>query len=215
MPLRLSLAARMTVGALRGDARPRSRVRRRAARRAARPAAPTRTRAAPRRWPSRACTPWRASCAAGPAAPGGWPRRVRRGRPRAGRSGVVGGDDDVGVADQADATAETEAVHGGDDRHGALVDGGKGGEAALVGADQGVEALGGLHLLDVDAGVEPASLGPEHHDTHRPVGSEVGEGAGEVEPTLDGQRVHRGVVDDDLRDPALVHRRGDSHGPAA
>ena len=73
--------------------------------------------------------------------------------------GVVGGDDDVGVADQADAAAEAEAVDGGDDRHRALVDGGEGGVAAPVGADQGVEALGGLHLLDVDAGVEAAALG--------------------------------------------------------
>ena len=49
---------------------------------------------------------------------------------------VVGGDDDVGVADQPDAAAEAEAVDRGDDRDLALVDGGERGEAAAVGADQ-------------------------------------------------------------------------------
>ena len=83
--------------------------------------------------------------------------------------GVVAGDDDVGVADQADAAAEAEAVDRGDHRHRAVVDRGEGGVAAPVGADQGVEALGGLHLLDVDAGVEAPALGPQHHDAHRRV----------------------------------------------
>ena len=83
--------------------------------------------------------------------------------------GVVGGDDHVGVADQADAAAEAEAVDRGDHRHRALVDGGERGVAAPVGADQGVEALGRLHLLDVDAGVEAAALGPQHDHPHRRV----------------------------------------------
>ena len=52
---------------------------------------------------------------------------------------------------------------------GAVVDRGERGEAAPVGADQGVEALGGLHLLDVDAGVEAAALGPQDDDPHRGV----------------------------------------------
>ena len=86
--------------------------------------------------------------------------------------GVVGGDDDVGVADEADAAAEAEAVDGGDHRDRALVDGGEGGVAAAVGADEGVEALGGLHLLDVDAGVEAPALGPQDDDPHRGVVAE-------------------------------------------
>ena len=53
-------------------------------------------------------------------------------------------------------------VDGGDHRHAALVDRPEGGEAAPVGADQGVEALGVLHLLDVDAGVEALALGAQH-----------------------------------------------------
>ena len=53
---------------------------------------------------------------------------------------VVARDDDVGVADQADAAAEAEALHRGDDRHLALVDGGERGEAAAVRADQRVVA---------------------------------------------------------------------------
>ena len=77
-----------------------------------------------------------------------------------------GGHDDVGVADQADAAAEAEAVDRGDHRHGALVDGGEGGVAAPVGADEGVVALGRLHLLDVDAGVEAPALGPQDDDPH-------------------------------------------------
>ena len=87
--------------------------------------------------------------------------------------GVVGGHDHVGVADQADAAAEAEAVDGGDHRHRAVVHGGEGGVAAPVGADEGVEALGGLHLLDVDAGVEAAALGPQHDDPHLRVAPEL------------------------------------------
>ena len=84
--------------------------------------------------------------------------------------GVVGGHDAVGVADQPDPAAEAEALDGGDHGHRALVDGLEGGEAALVGADEGVEPRGRLHLLDVDAGVEAAALGAQHHD----VGGRVG-----------------------------------------
>ena len=78
--------------------------------------------------------------------------------------GVGGGDDDVGVADEADAAAQAVAVDGGDDRDGALVDGGEGGVAAAVGADERVVPLGPLDLLDVDAGVEAAPLGREDDD---------------------------------------------------
>ena len=66
---------------------------------------------------------------------------------------------------QPDAAPEAEAVDGGDDRDLAVVDGGEGGGAAPVGADQGVVALG-LDLLDVDAGAEAPALGPQHHDPH-------------------------------------------------
>ena len=92
---------------------------------------------------ARRCRPSPASCAAGtsrarwvaaPSAP-----RSTSGRPKV---ASLDGDDDVGVADQADAAAEAVAVHGGDDRDRALVDGGEGGVAAAVGADQRVEALG-------------------------------------------------------------------------
>ena len=78
--------------------------------------------------------------------------------------GVVAGDHDVGVADEADAATDAEAVHRGDQRHRAVVDRGERGEAALVGADQGGEALGVLHLLDVDAGVEALALAAQDDD---------------------------------------------------
>ena len=61
--------------------------------------------------------------------------------------------------------------------HRAVVDRGERGEAALVGADQGVEALGVLHLLDVDAGVEAPALGAQDDDAdgagRRPARSSV------------------------------------------
>src|SRR5690606_23770205 len=75
--------------------------------------------------------------------------------------GVVAGDDDVAVAGETDAAAHTEAVDGGDDRDGTVVHGGERSEAAPVGADQGVEPVGVLHLLDVDAGVEALPLGAQ------------------------------------------------------
>ena len=87
--------------------------------------------------------------------------------------GVVGRDDHVGVADEADPAAEAEAVHGGDDRNRALVHRGERGVAAPVRADQGLEALGGLHLLDVDAGVEPPPFGSQHHDPDRGILAEA------------------------------------------
>ena len=114
--------------------------------------------------------------------------------------GVVAGHDAVGVADQADAAADAEAVDRGDHRHRALVDRLERREAALVGADQGVEAGGVLHLLDVHAGVEALALGAQHDDMGVQVGAGLVEGGGDVEPALDGQRVDRGrsiVIDAD------------------
>ena len=76
---------------------------------------------------------------------------------------------------------EAEAVHGGDHRHLAVVDRGEGGEAAAVGADQGLVALG-LDLLDVHPGAEPPALGPEHTTrlSRHPAGG--GHGVGQGEP---------------------------------
>src|SRR6185437_11567337 len=83
---------------------------------------------------------------------------------RKAEGGVVTGDNDVSVADQPDAAAEAEAVHGGDHRDGALVDSGERGVAAAIGTDQRIETGGALHLLDVDPGVEAAAFGSEHDD---------------------------------------------------
>ena len=77
--------------------------------------------------------------------------------------GVVGGDDDVGVAGEADAAAEAEALDGRDDGDLAVVYGGEGGVAAAVDADEGLVALG-VDLLDVDAGAEATAGGAEDHD---------------------------------------------------
>jgi prolyl oligopeptidase len=68
---------------------------------------------------------------------------------------------------------------------------GERGRAAGVGADQGGVAVAGLDLLDVDAGVEAATLGAQHHDVAVGVVAACGDGVGEVEPALHRQRVDR------------------------
>ena len=114
---------------------------------------------------------------------------------------VVGRDHDVRVAGQADAAAEAEAVHRGDHRHRAVVDGGERGEAALVGADQRLVPLGPLHLLDVHAGAEAAALRGEDHGPGRGFGPRRGDRRREIPPALHRQRVDRRKVDDHLGDP--------------
>ena len=132
---------------------------------------------------------------------------------RQAESGVIGGDDDVGIADQADPAAEAVSVHGRDHRDLALVDGGEGGVATAVGTDKGVESFGRLHLLDVDAGVEAprARVGPEDDDPHRRIRSEALDGVGQLEPTGHGERVDRRVVHDDVGDAEVVDRRRNTH----
>ncbi len=125
--------------------------------------------------------------------------------------GVVAGDHGVGVADEADATAEAEAVHGRDDRDGALVDGLEGREAAAVGADERVEAAGLLHLLDVDARVEALALRAQHDGMRLGVPAGLVEGRGQVEPAGDRQRVDRREVDRDDPDVVVAPRRRDAH----
>ena len=124
---------------------------------------------------------------------------------------VLTRDDHVGVADEPDAAAQAEAVHGGDDRDLALVDSSERGEAAAVGADQGGEPRIGLDLLDVDAGVEAAALGAEHDRADLLIGPGSPERVGEREPARHRQRVHRRVVDHDLGHPACQCAR--NHAP--
>jgi hypothetical protein len=126
--------------------------------------------------------------------------------------GVVGGHDDVGVAHQPDAPAQAVPVDGGDHRHGALVDGGEGGVAAPVGAHQGGEPFGGLHLLDVDPGVEAPALGPQDDHPHGRVLAQRPDRVGQLEPAGHGEGVDRRVVHDDLGDAAVVDVGGDRHG---
>ncbi len=116
--------------------------------------------------------------------------------------GVVGGKHDVGAAREADATAEAEALHGSNNREGALVDSRERREAAAVGPDQGRIALGRLHFLDVDARAEAASLSGEDHGPHAGVLARLRDHVRQVEPALYGQRVHGREVDHDLGDAA-------------
>ena len=124
---------------------------------------------------------------------------------------VVGGDDDVGVADQADAAAHAEAVDRGDDRHRALVHRAERLEAAAVGVDQCGEALGVLHFLDVHAGVEPAALGAQDHHVGGLVAARGRDGVGEFEPSAGRDRVDGRVVDGDRDDARLDRLGGDRH----
>ncbi len=116
---------------------------------------------------------------------------------------VVGGDDHVGVADQADAAAHAEPVDRRDDGHRALVHRAECLEAAAVGVDQCGEALGLLHFLDVDARVEPAALGPQDHHVGGLVAARGRDGVGELEPSGGRDRVDGRVVDGDRDDARL------------
>ena len=125
--------------------------------------------------------------------------------------GVVAGDDDVGVADEADAPADAESVDGGDDRYGTVVDGCERGEAALVRADERIEPGRVLHLFDVDAGVETLALRAEHDDTGVRILPRRGDRSCQVEPAGNGQRVDRRAIDDDLGNAILIDNRGNPH----
>ena len=74
-----------------------------------------------------------------------------------------------------------------------------------------MEALGALHLLDVDAGVEALALGPQDHDAHTRVVAEASHGVGQLEPSCDGERVDRRIVHHDLGDAVAVDRVRDAH----
>jgi len=118
--------------------------------------------------------------------------------------GVVAGDHTVGVADQADPATQAEAVDRGDHRYGALVDGLERRVAALVGADQRVEPGGVLHLLDVDAGVEAASLGTQDDHVGGHVLARLVEGCCDVEPALHRECVDRGMAHRDDADAVVT-----------
>ena len=125
---------------------------------------------------------------------------------------IVGGDDHVGVTHQADPAADTEAVHRRDHRDRAFVDRLERGEAAPVGVDQRGEAGGALHLLDVDTGVEAASLGPQDHRVGGGVPAGVGDRVGQVEPAAGRDRVDRWIVDGHSNDAGFDGPRRDCHG---
>ena len=98
-------------------------------------------------------------------------------------------------------------MHHGDDGDLALVDRRERGVAAAIGAEQCIEALGVLHLLDVDTGVPAFALGTQDQRSDLRVTSGGGDHVGQIEPTGDGQRVDGRVVHHDLGDAV-----GDGHG---
>ena len=115
------------------------------------------------------------------------------------------------VADQADAAADAEAVDRRDDGHLALVHRAERVEAAAVGVDERGEALGVLHLLDVDAGVEAAALGAQDHHVGAAVAARGGDGVAEFEPAARRDGVDRRVVDGDRDDARFDGLGGDRH----
>ncbi|GAA3035041.1 hypothetical protein GCM10020000_10620 [Streptomyces olivoverticillatus] len=125
--------------------------------------------------------------------------------------GVVGGDDGIGVAGEADAAAEAEALDGGHHRHLAVVDGGKGRGAALVDVEQGPVAGCALQLLDVDARIEAPPGGGEDDAVDRGVGARGPYRFGEVVPALCGKGVDGRVVDGDDGDARFGACGGDAH----
>ncbi len=128
--------------------------------------------------------------------------------------GVVGGDDGVGVADEPDAAAEAEAVHGGDDGYGTVVDGGKGLRAGVVDVDEGpvVPLAGGAaQLLDVHAGVEAAAGGGEDDTVGRRVAARRADGLRQRVPAAYGQGVDGREVDGDDGDARFGACGGDAH----
>ena len=118
--------------------------------------------------------------------------------------GIVRGDDDIGIADEPDATPDAEAIDRDDNRHGALIDRLEGGIAATVGPQEGIEPGRPLHLLDVDARVEALALRSEHDHSSRGIPTSRVERLGHREPARDGQRVDRRIVHDDLDDARVV-----------
>ena len=114
---------------------------------------------------------------------------------RQAKRGVVGGDDDIGVADQPDAAADAESVDRGDNRYRAFINRAECGEAAAIGVDKRAESFGALHLFYVHPGVEAAALGAQ--DDHVGIGAIAGGSnrVGEFEPALRGNGVDGRIVD--------------------
>ena len=125
--------------------------------------------------------------------------------------GVVGGHDDIGIADQPNTATDTEASNCSNDRNLALVDRSKGVIAALVGPDEGVEALSVLHFLDVDAGVKATTLGSENDRPHTAIGAKSADLVAELEPLSHGEGVNRRTVLHDLGN--AVRANGDFNTP--
>ena len=115
--------------------------------------------------------------------------------------GVVGGHDDVGVADQADAAAEAEAVDRGDHRHRALVDRGERGEAAPVGADERASkpSVRCISLMSTPA-LKPRPSARRTTTCGCRVVAGGGDRVGELEPAARREGVDRRVVDGDRDD---------------
>jgi hypothetical protein len=128
--------------------------------------------------------------------------------------GIVGGHDDIGIADQPNTATDTEASHRSDDWHLTLIHRRESVIAALVGPDEGVKALGVLHFLDVDAGVEATALGTEDDGPNTAIGAKTADLIAELEPLSHSEGVNRRTVLHDLGNAVRANGDFDTHrGP--
>ena len=93
--------------------------------------------------------------------------------------------------------AQNEAVAGANHRNRAIVDGREGIVTALVHLGDQAAVLG--ELLDIDPGAEAASLGAQNDDAHLLIAPKRNDGLGQLRPAGAVERVHRRVVQHDLR----------------
>src|SRR5919108_1038222 len=113
---------------------------------------------------------------------------------------VVRSDHQVRGSRETDAAAQAEAVDATNRRNLTLVDRLECGEAPAVHAEDAFVAGQRLHLFDVDAGAEAAAFGPEDHNAHILVSSELRDGLRNLEPVRNLRRIDWRHVDDDLGD---------------
>ena len=213
MPLRLSFAARMTVGRLRRDVGGDREGGVAQLRRGAPPAAPSRTRAARRRWRSRRCRPSPASCAGAPAGPGAWPRRARRGRPRAGRrrrrrSPITMSALPARPMPPPRQKPLTAAITGTGQSYTAA---NAAKQPLLAPISAAKPSVFCISLMSTPA-LKPLPSLAQHDDARRrdPCRRSVIRSASSNQPAT-VERVDRRHVDDDLHDPALVPLTRDPH----
>src|SRR5690606_12437653 len=112
-------------------------------------------------------------------------------------TGAFGGDDNIGSAGDADATAEHEAMHRRDHRLGVAVHRLEGGVVAGVHLDDAPGMRS--QLLDVDPGAEAPAMGTEDDHLHLIGATKFVDGAGQSGPAGGVEGIDRGCAYRQLR----------------